>query len=386
MAKLRLSTIQRLGVAATIVASAGITAAVWPTAADALQPVQTAWWNVSGAPAPSAPSGGLHISVAPGGPSGTGQVLAFGAVLYQVPDGASGTLELKLSGEGVPNPNPDYPSQASQANINLAACPTTQSWKAGDNQAGPGPTYDCTHEINGNLSADNKTATFFVDTGGQQVPGQLSLAIVPVMNDTVPVVRTEVPGVDMTEPFSVDVDKPAGDSLLVTGGAPVTASTHGAGNTTPPAAKGSSSSASTGSSATTGGGGSGPVNISVPAGTTTAPTDSGSAPVVAPNQVPAAAPAAAERSTSSNTGRDASIALLILLAAAVLMTNNRMGRVPKHALAAAVAANATPPASGEAAAATPGLDAALLAVLTGYGSRGLGRFSKPRSDAPRPLV
>jgi len=382
---------RRVAAATALAVAAGTTFALWPAPADAVAPVQSAWWNVSGAPAPTAPSGGLHISVAPGGPSGTGQVLAFGAVLYKVPAGATGTLELKVSGEGVPNPNPDYPDQASQPNINLAGCPTTEPWKAGGNQAGPGPKYDCSHEINGNMSADGKTVTFFVDTNGQTGDGTLSLAIVPVMNDTVPVVRTEVPGMDMTEPFSVDVAKPAADSLVVTGSVPGTPDSGGKQVGAPPTPTGTTSaagnsSANGASGGTSSGAGSSPVDLSMPAATTTTPSDSGTAPVVA-NQTPAAAPAAAIRpAATDSTRRDAALALLILLAAAVLLTNQRNARMPRAALAAALASTATPAGAGGEAAAAPTLDAATLALLAGYGSRGLGRFAKPRTDGPRPLV
>src|SRR3954447_22982603 len=91
MSRLRLTALTAVVGAATVVAVGGTSSAA---VADA--PIQTGWWNaLSGgdqaAPEPTTPEGGLHVAVAPG------QVLAYSAVLYLVPKGASATLELDVS-------------------------------------------------------------------------------------------------------------------------------------------------------------------------------------------------------------------------------------------------------------------------------------------------
>src|SRR4051794_25075120 len=82
-----LSRFQRLPAGGLLLGASALVAATWPTEAVADAPVQTGWWNeASGggqaAPAPATPAGGLHVSAA------SGQVLAYGAVLYAVPQGA----------------------------------------------------------------------------------------------------------------------------------------------------------------------------------------------------------------------------------------------------------------------------------------------------------
>src|SRR3954452_3804603 len=104
----------RIPVAGLLTTAGPLVIATWPSAASADPAVRTGWWNtMSGggqsAPEPTTPAGGLHVAVAPG------EMLAFGAVLYDLPQDATATLELKLSGQGTPV---------------LVACPTKDSsWK-----------------------------------------------------------------------------------------------------------------------------------------------------------------------------------------------------------------------------------------------------------------
>ena len=92
-------------------------AAIHAQLALAQSPARVGWWNsVSApslaAPAPTTPAGGLRVSASPG------QVLAFGAVLYQVPVGSTARLTLKIAGaQGTPQ---------------VQACPTKNiAWKGG---------------------------------------------------------------------------------------------------------------------------------------------------------------------------------------------------------------------------------------------------------------
>src|SRR5436853_7398614 len=89
-ARTRLSRVQRFTGGGLLLGASAFVAATWPTAAVADAPVQTGWWNTASgggqaAPDPATPPGGLHVSAA------SGQVLAYGAVLYAVPQGATAT-------------------------------------------------------------------------------------------------------------------------------------------------------------------------------------------------------------------------------------------------------------------------------------------------------
>src|SRR3954464_353588 len=115
------------------------------------------------APSPTAPEGTLHVAVSPG------QIHDYGAVLYDLPQEATATLAVKLSGQGTPV---------------LVACPTKDSsWKAGGNQpSSDAPAFDCaTHSYTGSVSSDGATVTFLLDGSAETIPGELSLAIVPYM-------------------------------------------------------------------------------------------------------------------------------------------------------------------------------------------------------------
>jgi hypothetical protein len=157
-------------------------------------PVRVGWWNSvsaggNAAPSPTTPAGGMHIA------SGPSTVLAYGALLYPVPQAASGQLQLSITG--------------SQGTVALVACPTkTASWAAGDDQSSDNePTYDCSaFHFPGTVSADGTSVTFSVNALIESTPGMLSLAIVPDPS--------------ASAPFSVDIDKPGPQSLAVTSAPP----------------------------------------------------------------------------------------------------------------------------------------------------------------------
>jgi hypothetical protein len=386
MSRVRLAALTAVVGAATVVAVGGSS-----STAMADGPVQTGWWNATSggdaaAPAPTTPEGGLHVAVAPD------QVLAYSAVLYTFPDDATGTLELQVAGSAAtPVVNPNSPS--TNPAMSVRACPTTDPWDAGDDQPmDDAPAYDCSlRSFEGNLSADAKTVTFLVDDGGQVTPGQLSLAIIPVLTNEAPGAGTKLPA-DVTQPYSLDFSKPEATSLLVTlapvlpteGGDTTTGTTGTATGTDTGGATGSSTSGGGGSVPSfTGGGG-------LPDGQTGV-EGSDTAPVVAPT-TPAgtnAAPAAVAMPQKNDTAHNAALALLILLAMAIAATGNgQLQRAPRllggsarHAMGAAAPAAGAAVASGDTAVA-----AAAVAAPSLYGSRGLGRFAKPRSEPPRPIT
>jgi hypothetical protein len=374
----RLSVAQRIGGVAVILGASGFAAIALSTTAVADAPMQTAWWQAvsaggQAAPDPATPEGGLHVSVA------SGQVLAYGAVLYSLTEGSTATLEFKVSNiTATPVVNPTSPSTTPAADI--VACPTKNSWKAGDGQSmDNAPGYDCTRSIPGNLSADQTTLTFLVDSSVEVVPGQLNLAIVPVVTDNIPGAGTPAP-VDVTQPFSLDIAKPDATSLTITSSAalppppPVPAS----GGTTAGSTAGSSSQTSTSS-----GGGSSDVSLpgSLAASGSTTP-DTGVSPVVAPSSAPAvpnAAPAAATNPATSDRAHNAALAMLLLIGLGLIaMSSGQMQRAPR--LLGGAGRHAA--REGGVAAVAP---APVMPVM-GYGSRGLGRFAKQRTEPPRPLT
>ncbi|HET7530241.1 MAG TPA: hypothetical protein VFJ98_04700 [Mycobacteriales bacterium] len=365
----------RVAVVAAFVATAGVTAATWPGAAVADAPVQTAWFNaMSGggqsAPSPTTPAGGLRVSAMPA------QVLAFGTVQYLFPAGSGGTMELKVAQSiGLPAINPS--AQDTTPVIPIVACPTKGAWKAGDDQPiDSAPDWDCSiRQFVGAFSADGQTVTFLVDDGGQETPGVLSLAIVPVLTNAAPAVGTPLP-VDTTNPFAIDFAKPEATSLAVT--APF-------GPPPDPGTDTDSTDDGAGTGGSTSGGGSGtdpgagqPVpNVplgNLPGADVQSPADP---PVVAPQSpvgtgvgapVAAAAPA-------KDTAHNVALALLLLLGLLVVGTSSgQLQRSPRLLGGAARHADQ----AGAAAAAVP---------VGAYGApRGLGRFSKPRNGPPRPLI
>ena len=371
----RLTLAQRLGAAAVLVGGTGFAAAVWPASAVADAPVQTAWYNaVSGggqaAPDPATPAGGLHVSVA------SGQILAFAAVQYTLAEGSTATIEFKIANlTATPVVNPTAPS--TNPAINVVACPISGTWKAGDDQPmDAAPKFDCTRSIFGNLSSDQSTLTFLADASIETVPGQLSLAIVPVVTDEIPGVGTPAP-VDTTQPFSLDINKPDASSLTVTSTTSLPAPPA------PPKPATTGTTAGTGSS-TAGSGASGASsNVTLPGSVTSdssGTTDAGTSPVVAPtNQAPAAAPAAATTPTS-NRAHNAALAMLLLIGIGLAgMSSGQLQRAPK--LLGGAGRHAAMATAGAAAA-----TAAAAVPMSLYGSRGLGRFNKPRTEPARPLT
>ena len=345
--------------------------ATWPTAAQADPAVRTGWWNtVSGggqaAPSPTTADGGLHLAVAPG------QLLAYGAVLYDMAQDATATLELKVSGQGTPV---------------LVACPTKDSsWKeGGDQDASSAPAYDCSlHSYTGAVSSDGATVTFLLDGSAETTPGELSLAIVPYMTHDAPGgVGTELP-VDSTTPFSVDVAKPDASSLTVTsiptttdlGGTPGSAAQ-------PPTVSNAGTSVAPTSAGSTGGTQVPTLTSGPPPATSTGAVDN-TAPQIAssasPQQPGAMAPAAAGLPKADNTAHNAALALLVLVAMAVIGSGTTsMQRSPR--LLGGAGRHATAATAGAAAAV-----AAPMAFAMPVRSRGLGRFARERVAPPRPLV
>jgi hypothetical protein len=370
----RLTVLQRAGAAAVLIGGTGLAAAMWPAAAIADAPVQTAWFNAASgggqaAPDPVTPAGGLHVSVA------SGQILAFAAVQYALAEGSTATIEFKVSNlTATPVINPTAPTTSPAANI--VACPISGTWKAGDNQPmEAAPKYDCTRSVYGNLSSDQTTLTFLADSSIEAVPGQLSLAIVPVVTDEIPGVGTPAPA-DTTQPFSLDLAKPDAGSLTITSTtalppppAPVTGRTTGA-------AQGTGSAA--GSGATSGG----TSSVNLPGsltGDSSSAADAGSSPVVAPqNPTPAAAPAAVTTPAKSDRAHNAALAMLLLIGIGLAgMSSGQLQRAPRLLGGAGRHAAMATTAATTAVAAVP---------MTAYGTRGLGRFAKPRTEAARPLT
>lgn len=375
----RLTFAQRLGGAAMLLGAAGFAAATWPTSAAADAPVQTAWYNeMSGggqaAPDPATPSGGLHVAVA------SDQIAAWSAVQYALAQGSTATIEFKVANlTATPVVNPTSPSTAPAADI--VACPITGTWKGGDDQPiADAPKYDCTHSIVGNLSDDQKTLTFFADTSMEAVPGQLSLAIVPVVTDEIPGAGTPAPA-DTTQPFSMDLAKPDTTSLTVTSSPlapppPPAPTKAGATSATAPGAASAANSGPASSSS----------SVSLPgsmSNSTSTSTDAGASPVVAPTNAPAAAPAAAAAPAKSDRAHNAALAMLLLIGIGlVAMSSGQMQRTPR--LLGGAGRHAA--LAGTAGAATATATAAAPVMMTPYGTRGLGRFNKPRTEAARPLT
>jgi len=179
-------------------------------------PERVGWWNAASAsggptgsetaPAPTTPAGGIRVA---SGPSTTAaptallpaqvpqnaQIVAYGTVLYALPEGGSGTLRLKIA--GTPQGTPQ-----------VVACPTaTTAWTSGDDQPSSAePAYDCTTEhFSGTASADGSAITFQVKAPFESSPGLLSLAIVPDTGST----ALPTGG----SPFAVDLAPPDASSL-----------------------------------------------------------------------------------------------------------------------------------------------------------------------------
>jgi hypothetical protein len=194
---------------------------------------------------------------------------------------------------------------------------------------------------------------------------------------TIPAVGTDPgTGTDLTPPFAVDLDKPSSTSLVIEGGGTV----GGSGPPPPPPLPSGASGGSGASTPTVPGSGVPAIGGSTAVGST---PDTGQSPVVAGSQPAAPAttgsmPTAAVRTATPNEDRrNLLLVMLILLLFAILYTQNAATRAPR--------ALAGPRARADAGAA--GDTAALVAAGTvASAPRGLGRFAKPRSGGPRPLI
>jgi len=101
---------------------------------------------------------------------------------------------------------------APQGTPPVVACPTrSAAWSAGDDQAAPGPDYDCAQHFPGTVSPDGTLVTFHVTAESESTPGQLSLAIVPDFSSTA--------GPTGASPFGVDFNPPDQSSFSTEGGA-----------------------------------------------------------------------------------------------------------------------------------------------------------------------
>jgi hypothetical protein len=247
-------------------------------------PVRVGWWNSvsaggNAAPSPTTPAGGMHIASGPSAP------LAYGALLYPVPQAASGQLELSITG--------------AQGTVALVACPTkSANWAAGDDQASDtGPVYDCgTFHFPGSVSSDGTSVTFSVNALIEPTPGMLSLAIVPDPS--------------ASAPFSVDIDKPGPQSLSVTSPPPPT-------TTVPPTTTGPAYGQAPAAAPAAG------APLGLPRTTQTAPQTTtvappGSAPQVASNQPANAAPVPTASTRNSARATEGSIFGALALVAALL--------------------------------------------------------------------
>jgi hypothetical protein len=165
------------GLAAALVATAGMIL-LHVSPAHAAAPDRTGWWSVtqpsSGVvPNATAQPGELEIIGSPSGPA------AFAAVHYTVPTdvgGAAvdttqvtGTLTLAVA-----------PNSSAQG-ANLQVCPTTSQWKPEEHGAmTDAPKYTCpATPVAGQVSPDNNTVTFKLESSLMTQPGAFDLAVVP---------------------------------------------------------------------------------------------------------------------------------------------------------------------------------------------------------------
>lgn len=167
------------------------------TPALALAPAKTGWWfqlKTNSLPIPVAvptvPDGGLFVQQGPNGP------MAYGALSYAAGAGESASLTLTAA------------TGSTTLQSSIQACPITGQWSEPSPSPGaweskPGYGLPCTF---GRVSSDGKYLAFFFDAQFLKA-GVLDVAIVPVATAT---------------PFAVAFDKPAADSLKVTGAPPPT--------------------------------------------------------------------------------------------------------------------------------------------------------------------
>jgi hypothetical protein len=183
-----------------------VTLSLLPSTASATAPQRVGWWNTvsangTAAPSPTTPAGGMRVAAGalisgapvavPQGP----QILAYGAVLYALPEGHDATLQLKIAG-------------TAQGTPQLAACPTADDgWAGGDDQpASAEPAYDCSAQhVAGTVSSDGTTVSFAIASPFEKTPGVVSLAIVPDP------ASTALP--TGSSPFAVDIQPPDAGSF-----------------------------------------------------------------------------------------------------------------------------------------------------------------------------
>jgi len=188
-------------------------------------PQRVGWWNAASssggptgaatAPSPTTPAGGIRVASGPTAAAAptvllpsqvpqNAQILAYGAVLYGLPEGATATLRLKIAG-------------SPQGTPQVVACPTANTtWTAGDDQPSSAePAYDCTTQhFSGTVSADGTAITFKVRAQYETAPDLLSLAIVPDTGNT----ALPTGG----SPFAVDFAPPDASSLTAVAGSEAT--------------------------------------------------------------------------------------------------------------------------------------------------------------------
>ena len=259
---------------AAVMTALGALALFAPTA-YAAAPTRVGWWNMVSAsalvaPAPSTPSGGMHVAAGPG------QVLSYGAVLYPLPAHAAfARLTLAIAG--------------SQGTVNLVACPTKNDrWKAGDDQsADTAPAYDCGKSpTSGAVAADGKSVTFTLST---LPPKSLSIAIVPDLH-------AGDSAAPVNQPFSVDLGRPGVASLVTTTLTKPAAA--------PPEQTASAASAPVAAAAHPVPAAGGPLavpKLPVPSTAQSAPSGAAAPPQLAQG-APAAAPAATQQTTGAGSG------------------------------------------------------------------------------------
>lgn len=333
------------------------------TAAVAVEPDRTGWWNRLSAgglvvPQPTAQPGDLRVAAGPTGPS------AYAAVLYTVPDATAATLDLTVrSAFGSPE---------------IVACPTvTSDFEEGGNQPfDKAPEFDCARsQAFGSPSEDGKTLIFDLDESSQIEPGVWSLAIVPAPDSAGGV-------------FSVDFRQPEPDAFVVTSTAEAEPAAPSASGTTSTDGD-TGSSGGSGEAFLPGGfdappdlGGTGAVDAPLLAGEMPAASteSTGPAPAVAGGAGPVARPLLLARPAAVGDDLGAGRRLLGLLvlaggSAAVGYAAGQQRSGPRllggraragYAPATAAAVGPTVPSPTER-------------------PRGIGRFAKERAEAPRRL-
>jgi hypothetical protein len=204
----------------TVLASLTCGAVLLPAAAAAAaEPEKSGWWNRLSAgglvvPQPTAQPGDLRVASGADAPS------AYAAVLYRTPEATGATLDLTVrSTVGTPK---------------VVACPTREvDWPGGENQPfAAAPEFDCDAAMAvASLSEDGRTLSFVLDESSQIEPGVWSLALVPQ------------PG-SGNGVFRVDVEQPAPEAFVVTSSSELAFFTPSEPSTTESGTSGSGSSTS----------------------------------------------------------------------------------------------------------------------------------------------